>query len=341
MISTDVSQMSSKDLKTEDEIISRWSRNLGNPLVSISCISFNHEPYIEDAIIGFLRQETDFPFEILIHDDASTDRTQDIIERYQSLYPRIINAICRTENQYSKGAVPSYFNLDRAKGKYIAVCEGDDYWISSQHLSNAVQVLESKEGYSIYGASGIIKKGDSLKVCTLDKTRYDLKAYILDSPFVATASLVVRTAIWREIAELPVSGQRYFAGDTRLKLISLTKGDMFLSGVPEVVYRKGVSGSWSARKVDGKVILRELLDNLAITREVAFLVNYEECAALFSRIEDEVIRKGAKLAGLEGLASFLKFLFLNPKSFSLRNFRPVMSGAPFIRWLLSVVSRKA
>ena len=99
------------------------------PLVSICCLTYNHAPYIRDAIEGFLMQKTNFPVEILIHDDASTDGTADIIREYETRYPDIIKPIYQTENQYSKGVkISREYQFSRARGKYIALCEGDDYW---------------------------------------------------------------------------------------------------------------------------------------------------------------------------------------------------------------------
>ena len=112
-------------------------------LVSICCITYNHEKYIRDAIEGFLMQKTDFPFEVLIHDDASTDGTADIIREYETKYPDIIKPIYQTENQYSKGIkISATYNYPRAKGKYIALCEGDDYWIDPYKLQKQVDFLE-------------------------------------------------------------------------------------------------------------------------------------------------------------------------------------------------------
>ncbi len=119
------------------------------PLVSISCITYNHESYIRDAIEGFLIQETDFPFEILIHDDASTDRTADIIREYEEQYPKLIKPIYQTENQYSQGRKPGLNNINRAQGKYIALCEGDDYWTDRRKLQKQVFFLGNHPDYSL------------------------------------------------------------------------------------------------------------------------------------------------------------------------------------------------
>jgi glycosyltransferase involved in cell wall biosynthesis len=131
-----------KPIRKESEIISHWKGNILKPLVSICCTTYNHEIYIEDALISFLDQETDFPFEILVHDDASTDGTADIVRQYAKRYPNLIKAIYQSENQYSKGIrVGVTLNLPRAKGEFIAFCEGDDYWTDSKKLQVQVSAL--------------------------------------------------------------------------------------------------------------------------------------------------------------------------------------------------------
>ncbi|QNG99598.1 glycosyltransferase family 2 protein [Pseudomonas sediminis] len=135
-------------LPSEDEIVSAWGGE-ATPLVSICCIAFNHERYVEDALVGFLMQKTTFPFEILIHDDASLDGTADIIRSYQVRYPRIIKPIFQEVNQYSRGiSMNATFNISRAKGNYIAFCEGDDYWSDRDKLALQVDKLE-KSGAEI------------------------------------------------------------------------------------------------------------------------------------------------------------------------------------------------
>lgn len=117
------------------------------PLVSICCITYNHEKFIADAINGFLMQKTTFPFEIIIHDDASTDSTRDVILQYQSEYPDLIRTIFQTENQYSQGNHAFPFTFQAAKGKYLALCEGDDYWIDPYKLQKQVEFLENNPEY--------------------------------------------------------------------------------------------------------------------------------------------------------------------------------------------------
>ncbi|MDP4289957.1 MAG: glycosyltransferase [Bacteroidota bacterium] len=112
-------------------------------IVSISCITFNQKPFIRKAIEGFLIQKTTFPIEVLIHDDASTDGTDQIIREYEAKYPDIIKPIYQKENQWKKGRRPGLeFNYPRAKGKYIAICEGDDYWTDPFKLQKQVDFLE-------------------------------------------------------------------------------------------------------------------------------------------------------------------------------------------------------
>lgn len=122
------------------------------PLVSICCLAFNHEPFIRQCLDGFLMQETTFGIEILIHDDASTDNTADIIRAYADKYPDIIFPIYETENKYShgfKGKMDIVFNYSRARGKYIASCEGDDYWTDPHKLQKQVDFMESHPEYSV------------------------------------------------------------------------------------------------------------------------------------------------------------------------------------------------
>lgn len=114
--------------------------------VSILCITYNQVEYIEDAIESFLSQKTTFEYEILIHDDASTDGTSDIVRRYQDMYPDRIRAVLQKENQYSKGIpISSTFLWPMVRGKYIAVCEGDDFWTDENKLQKQFDYMEAHD----------------------------------------------------------------------------------------------------------------------------------------------------------------------------------------------------
>lgn len=122
--------------KTEVQIMNHWTyENANLPAVSIHCTAYNHERYIAKALDSMLEQETNFPFEIIVHDDASTDGTAEIIHQYESAYPHIIRPIYETKNQYSKRdgsigmAIGAYL-----RGEYYAICEGDDYWCDNKKL---------------------------------------------------------------------------------------------------------------------------------------------------------------------------------------------------------------
>ena len=117
----------------------------GDPLVSIRCLVYNHEPYLRQCLDGFVMQQTDFPFEAIVHDDASTDGSAAIIREYAEKYPHIIKPVYETENQYSKHDGSLARVMDAAmhpNSKYVALCEGDDYWTDPHKLQMQVDIME-------------------------------------------------------------------------------------------------------------------------------------------------------------------------------------------------------
>ena len=112
--------------------------------VSVVCLAYNHAKYIRDALEGFVSQKTSFPFEVIVHDDASTDGTDLIIKEFQSRYPEIIKPVFQKENQYSQGvSIAQAFLYPLVHGEYVALCEGDDYWTDPLKLQKQVEALES------------------------------------------------------------------------------------------------------------------------------------------------------------------------------------------------------
>lgn len=131
--------------------------NNKNILVSIICNVFNHENYLEQTLDGFVMQKTDFAFEILIHDDCSSDNSKEIIERYAAKYPELFKPIYQSENQYSKGInITQKFQYPRAEGKYIALCEGDDCWIDELKLQKQIGYMESHPDCTFCFSNGLV-----------------------------------------------------------------------------------------------------------------------------------------------------------------------------------------
>jgi len=197
-----------------------------NIKVSICCLTFNHERFIQKALDSFLMQKTNFGFEILIHDDASTDSTQDIIRNYQEKYPDIIKPIFQTENQWSKGitSLSATYNFPRAKGIYIAMCEGDDYWTDSLKLQKQVDFLDKNSQYSFVCGGFIIKNQEEQTERMLIKEELDHPDHSFTKGFDITFNRVKKewliktlTILFRKDAfDLSVIRKYKYARDVQL-----------------------------------------------------------------------------------------------------------------------------
>lgn len=223
--------------------------NFDRPHVSINVITYNHEKYLEQCLESILMQKVNFTYEVLIHDDASKDRTQDIIKTYVSKYPNIIKPIYQTRNQYSKGIHVSRFNEERALGKYIAQCEGDDYWIDANKLQKQVDFLEKNLEYigTTHSYQFVDKNGE--KIPKLERisilsgvfTMDDIKYYRYSGP---TASLVYRNIF----ATLGIDTKdRYYAcagyGDQKLIALLAMYGNVYCFSECMSAYRYVTMGS--------------------------------------------------------------------------------------------------
>jgi glycosyltransferase involved in cell wall biosynthesis len=212
------------------------------PAVSICCITYNQEQYIGEAIEGFLLQETGFPVEILIHDDASTDRTAEIVREYQARYPNRIRLIAQTENQYSKGRRIAPIVIKEAIGKYIALCEGDDYWISPGKLESQVAILEQDETVALVFHNAWVKHDDSRLDYfinqNLPQERFTLDDIIERNWFIATASMVFRS----DKFDYPGCLSFTKGGDMVIQMSSCLHGDAVFHNEVASVYRRHDGG---------------------------------------------------------------------------------------------------
>lgn len=170
-------------------------------LVSIRCLVYNHEPYLRQCLEGFVMQKTNFRFEAIVHDDASTDGSAAIIREYAEKYPDIIKPIYETENQYSKhdGSL-SRIMKEACCGKYIAMCEGDDYWIDPLKLQKQVDFMESHPDYSMcFHRARIeneINKSDIFIHCSTIEDRDYTGDELFKTWTVPTASMVLRHEVF-------------------------------------------------------------------------------------------------------------------------------------------------
>lgn len=172
-------------------------------MVTIRCLAYNQEKYIRQCLDGFVMQKTDFPIRAIVHDDASTDMTPKIIQEYAEKYPEIIVPILEKENQYSQGKL-SEVMYPYMTGKYMAICEGDDYWTDPLKLQKQVDFLESHPDYSMCFHQAIrhhegSNKPDELYSDVEDRD-YSGPELFTTTHRPATASIVIR----REVLESEV-----------------------------------------------------------------------------------------------------------------------------------------
>lgn len=217
------------------------------PLVSVCCLSYNHELYLRQCLDGIVMQETDFPFEIVIHDDASKDRSQEIIREYERRYPDLFNCILQTENQYSKDhRILARFVFPEARGKYIALCECDDYWTDPLKLQKQVDFLEGHPDYSMCFHNAVEHwegdaKEDQLFSSVEDKD-YDAVG-LTEYWVVPTASIMMRAEVVVSDLYKEVVRRNFLFGDTPLILTCASLGKV--RGMSDVmsVYRRQKDGA--------------------------------------------------------------------------------------------------
>lgn len=222
-------------------------------IVSICCVTYNHKSYIAQAIEGFLMQKTTFPFEILIHDDASTDGTADIIREYEKRYPDLIFSIYQTENQYSKGiSISATYQFPRARGKYIALCEGDDYWTDPYKLQKQVDFMEGNPDCSLCFHAWKIIRNNNPNDFSIHRpqnipsnNKFEMKHAILGGGgFMATNSMVFHK---EHILKRPGWMDESPVGDIPLMLLLASKGKIgYIDDVMSVYRIMSSSTSWSA-----------------------------------------------------------------------------------------------
>ncbi|MBN2396547.1 MAG: glycosyltransferase [Candidatus Atribacteria bacterium] len=218
-------------------------------MVSIICMTYNHENYIADAIESFLMQKSNFNYEILIHDDASTDRTPEIIKQYESKYPDLIKPIYQTENQYSKGVKVGRFNRERAKGKYIAICEGDDYWTDPYKLQKQVDYMEKYPECSICVHAAYRVSPEKIKKKPYIRPNRGNKIFTTEEVIEGGGSLFATNSILYPAVfckNRPDFQENAPIGDYPLVIYLALQGTVYYIDEFMSAYRVGIKGSWTS-----------------------------------------------------------------------------------------------
>lgn len=224
-------------------------------MVSVICTVYNHEKYLRKCLDGFVTQKTNFKFEVLIHDDASTDGSAGIIREYEEKYPDIIKPIYQTENQYSKGIkVSQTFLYPLIRGKYLAFCEGDDYWCDENKLQKQFDVMENHPDCSIcVHRVSLLENG-----IVLDKFIPDFKIddNIIDNNMYIklmmggyyylfqTSSYFIRMSLF-DYKNKPEFWVNSDVGDVPMILYCVSKGDLYYIDEVMSCYRNDSIGSWT------------------------------------------------------------------------------------------------
>lgn len=216
------------------------------PLVSIICITYNHESFISQTLEGILEQRTDFDFEVLIGNDASTDGTDTIIKRYVEKHHNI-KYFNRTPNL---GANSNFIDLARrVKGKYVAICEGDDFWNDNLKLQNQVDFLENNPEFSIcFHPVKVIYEGNPSKYDVFPKSKPENLSLekLLESNFIQTNSVMYR---WRFGVNSDIDFNRIIApADWYIHLLHAEVGRIGYIDKIMGVYRKHHGGMWASHQ---------------------------------------------------------------------------------------------
>ena len=232
--------------RTEQEIMKNW-KTYNKPLVSICCVTYNHEKYVEKALDSFLMQNTDFSFEIVIDDDCSTDNTVELIKEYIKKYPTLMNVRLREENVGMISNITE--NIQRSNGDYIALCEGDDYWTDPVKLQIQLDLMmENPECYlSFHPVNEVINNELSGRVFADHGAENRIFTDIemvrgISGPFCHTTSMVFRRKAMDPTPDffsiVPVC-------DVFIQLLASLNGGALFIGRKMSAYRRGHPGSWS------------------------------------------------------------------------------------------------
>lgn len=247
-------------------------------MVSVVCVTYNHADYIRRTLAEFIKQETSFTVEYIVHDDCSTDGTTEIVKNYANTFPDLIKPIFESENQYSKHVNVGRLTFDKCKGKYIAFCEGDDFWIDPTKIQRQVEYMEAHPDCSICGHNTIQFNAETGEISNY--SRYYTERDLTPEEILSrkggtfhTSSFLMRREVLQEYYE-DKAGFFTTVGlsDMCMRAFALTKGNVHFMDRTMSVYRRFLPGSWTSRNMSNGKIEDSWFGNIKI---VNFFVNYD------------------------------------------------------------------
>lgn len=221
-------------------------------LVTVICKTYNHESYIGRCLDGFVNQKTNFKFEVIVHDDASTDNTPNIIKKYEKQYPDIIKPIYQSENQWSKGVKAlGEFVFPKISSKYVAICEGDDYWIDENKLQKQFDYMETHSSCGIFvhetWRNNLYTNTKELvtnEPCERDYSVEDVIGF--RSGHFSTCSIFMKTELRKSV---PKEFRCSSFGDYQIIVYGASHNYCHYSPEVMAVYNYGTSGSYTSKRL--------------------------------------------------------------------------------------------
>ena len=250
-----------------------------NIMLTIYCLSFNHSKYLRKTLDGFISQKTQYKYEVILHDDASTDESQNIIKEYANKYPQIIKPIFQKQNQYSKGVnIYNTFIKPQLRGKYISQCEGDDFWCDPNKIELQISYLEKHPECSLCVANTrkIDESGKDIN-SLFNKCNKEMD-YCADDVIAAGGGGLFHTStfMYRQSLrdEMPSDFKMKGIGDYPLAIYLATRGNVHY--FPQIMskYRVSSIGSWSSQASSKKEYIDRCLLFINELEKLNSLTNY-------------------------------------------------------------------
>lgn len=281
------------------------------PKVSVVSISYNQEAYIRDALDGFVAQQTDFPVEVIIADDASTDATPVIIQEYVDRYPQLFRPMLRSQNI---GVHANFVaTLSAARGEYVALCEGDDYWTDPLKLAKQVQFLDRHPEAAVcfHPVRVIYENGGKDREFPPLVWRHDLSLdTLLARNFIQTNSVVYRRQ--PQYDDIPAN---IMPIDWYLHVRHAKGGEIAMLSETMAVYRRHAQGIWDSSYSDRPKFWATRGYGMAATLEamLALFPGEHEREQIIGEMSDYVLREIGKVSAGEGSTLLLDCITDHPR----------------------------